>query len=88
MTAPRSPIRVPVIDPDLYAQALTDVRAIRDVGTYATQAGTPPKFPPTASPQCGTETGYRHHGRRNERACEKCRAAHTERDRRTRLAGK
>ncbi|MEU4092021.1 hypothetical protein [Streptomyces sp. NPDC026673] len=73
------------VAPELYAQALADVQAIRDVGTYRAPAQRPAKLPPTRGPKCGSNAGYRQHLNRGETACDGCRAAHTEAGRRAGL---
>lgn len=63
MTAPVPP----GIDPDLYAQALAEIRAIP--GAHAIP-GVQPTAPSSVSCCTGTRNGYQQHLRRGEEACE------------------
>lgn len=66
------------IDPDLYAAALADVRALRPYGTYRHETE-PVRKDPTPGPDCGLQRGYARHRRAGENACGPCLAANAAR---------
>lgn len=62
----------PGIDPDVYAAALAEIRAIPSTPQPAET-----RKPPTPGDDCGTYGGYRRHRRDDENACTACLHANT-----------
>lgn len=72
------------INQAVYVQALADVRALREYGTYR---GKPDKLPSVGRPECGSRTGYRLHQKHGEVTCYRCRGANAAADRRLKATG-